>query len=70
MTAAVAARYDRRHQIPAGVHQDGTSRVQAVHRSEAEDVWLLLTAFGEETGLRVLRFPKEREFFIGFRVAA
>lgn len=23
-----------------------------------------------ETGLRVLRFPKEREFFIGFRVAA
>jgi DNA-binding Lrp family transcriptional regulator len=23
-----------------------------------------------ETGLKVLRFPKEREFFIGFRVAA
>lgn len=54
MTAAVAARSDRRHQIPAVVHQDGTSRVQAVHRSEAEDVWLLLTAFGEETGLPVL----------------
>jgi DNA-binding Lrp family transcriptional regulator len=24
----------------------------------------------EETGLKVLRFPKEREFFVGFRVAA
>lgn len=23
-----------------------------------------------ETGLRVLRFPKQREFFIGFRVQA
>jgi len=27
-------------------------------------------AIEDETGLRVLRFPKEREFFIGFRVAA
>ena len=54
MTAAVAARSTRRHQIPAVVHQDGTSRVQEVHRSEAEDVWLLLTAFGDETGLPVL----------------
>jgi hypothetical protein len=24
----------------------------------------------EETGLKVFRFPKEREFFVGFRVAA
>jgi len=27
-------------------------------------------AIEKETGLKVLRFPKEREFFIGFRVAA
>jgi DNA-binding Lrp family transcriptional regulator len=27
-------------------------------------------AIEAETGLKVLRFPKEREFFIGFRVAA
>ena len=27
-------------------------------------------AIEEETGLTVLRFPKLREFFIGFRVAA
>jgi hypothetical protein len=27
-------------------------------------------AIEAETGLRVYRFPKEREFFIGFRVAA
>ncbi|HSF96416.1 MAG TPA: Lrp/AsnC family transcriptional regulator, partial [Thermohalobaculum sp.] len=27
-------------------------------------------AIEAETGLKVFRFPKEREFFVGFRVAA
>ena len=36
----------------------------------AEDIDMVADAIERETGLRVFRFPKEREFFVGFRVAA
>lgn len=35
-----------------------------------EGIGRVARAIEEETGLPVFRFPKEREFFIGFRVAA
>ena len=35
-----------------------------------EGIEAAASAIEKETGLRVFRFPKEREFFIGFRVAA
>ncbi|SHJ72451.1 carbamoyltransferase [Tessaracoccus bendigoensis DSM 12906] len=54
MTATVPARADQRARIAAVVHRDGTSRIQAVHRAEAEDVWMLLSAFARETGLPML----------------
>ena len=39
--------------------------------TEAEDgIEVAADAIEAETGLRVYRFPKEEEFFIGFRVAA
>ncbi len=57
----VAHNYERSHRLNmwfvlASETQDGIDRV--AERIE------------QETGLRVLRFPKLREFFIGFRVAA
>lgn len=36
----------------------------------AGDIERVADAIERETGLRVFRFPKEREFFVGFRVAA
>jgi len=35
-----------------------------------EEIAAVAVSIERETGLRVLRFPKLREFFIGFRVAA
>ncbi len=35
-----------------------------------EEIEAVASSLERETGLRVLRFPKLREFFIGFRVAA
>ena len=35
-----------------------------------EDIETVAMSLERETGLRVLRFPKLREFFIGFKVAA
>ena len=54
MTAAVQARAERRDQIAAVVHVDGTSRIQSVHQQDSADFWRLLRAFEQESGLPML----------------
>ena len=76
--AVPAARFD---DIAARVnsHAEVAHNYERAHRL---NMWFVLAtetpagiervaaAIEAETGLRVYRFPKEREFFIGFRVAA
>ncbi len=76
--AVPAARFDE-------VMTQVNARAEVAHnyeRAHRLNMWFVLAtetpkgieaaarAIEEETGLRVFRFPKEREFFIGFRVAA
>jgi hypothetical protein len=56
----VAHNYERAHRLNLWF-------VLATERPEAIDS--AADRIERETGLKVLRFPKEREFFIGFRVA-
>ncbi|HEY2443901.1 MAG TPA: carbamoyltransferase C-terminal domain-containing protein [Streptosporangiaceae bacterium] len=51
MTVAVPARPSRRADIPAVIHGDGTSRIQAVHAAEAPRLWRILDHFEQLTGI-------------------
>ncbi len=57
----VAHNYERAHRLNMWFVL-ATERPEGIDKAAAR--------IERETGLRVLRFPKEREFFIGFRVAA
>jgi carbamoyltransferase len=45
---------ERRHEIPAVVHVDGTARPQTVSRSESPLYWELIHEFGALTGVPVV----------------
>ena len=45
---------DKKGIIPSVTHVDGSARVQTVRRSENPQMWELLTAFKEETGVPML----------------
>lgn len=76
--AVPAARFDE-VMTQVNAHPEVAHNYERTHRL---NMWFVLAtetpagieaaarAIGQETGLRVFRFPKEREFFIGFRVAA
>jgi carbamoyltransferase len=53
MTIAVRARPERRSEIPAVVHVNGTARVHIVRRDVNLRYWSLLGHLGEETGVPV-----------------
>jgi len=54
MTIAVRAKPERRQEIPAVVHVNGTARVHVVRREVNPRYWELLVRFGQETGVPVL----------------
>lgn len=54
MTLAPRVRADKRDQIPAAVHVDGTARIQTVEAAANPRYHALLTAFGAKTGVPVL----------------
>ena len=51
MQFVVPVRRERRHEIPAVVHIDGTARVQTVTEQANPLFWRLITLFGERTGV-------------------
>jgi DNA-binding Lrp family transcriptional regulator len=78
---ALAAPADRFNAVAALVnaHPEVAHNYERTHRlnmwfvlatETPEAVGAVADAIEAETGLRVLRFPKEAEFFVGFRVAA
>jgi carbamoyltransferase len=54
MERVVPIRPNRRPQIPAVTHVDGTGRVQSVHRDEAPRFHALIAAFRDRTGVPIL----------------
>lgn len=54
MTRVCQARAERRHEIPAVVHVDGTARVQTVERDAAPLYWRLINSFRELTGVPIV----------------
>ena len=54
MTKAPRVHPSMRHMIPAGLHVDGTARVQTIERSANPRYYDLIKAFGELTGVPVL----------------
>jgi len=54
MTFAYPVRPEKRKEIPAPTHVDGTARLQTVSRSASPLYWNLLRAVGEETGVPVV----------------
>ena len=54
MTLAPRVRPEKRNVIPAGVHLDGTSRIQTVSRAQNAKFYDLIHAFGDMTGVPVL----------------
>jgi len=54
MSFTVPVRPEARERLPAVTHVDGTARVQTVRRETSPDFWVLLQAFGEQTGVPVL----------------
>jgi carbamoyltransferase len=54
MTLAPRVRPEKRADIAAAVHVDGTGRIQTVERSANPRYWDLITAFGARTGVPVL----------------
>ncbi len=54
MTLAPRVRPEKRADIAAAVHVDGTGRIQTVERSANPRYWDLITAFGKRTGVPVL----------------
>lgn len=54
MTIAPRAKAEKAHLIPAGVHVDGTGRIQTVDRATNPRYWAVIEAFGRLTGVPVL----------------
>jgi len=54
MTLAPRVRPEKRGDIAAAVHVDGTGRIQTVERAANPRYWDLITAFGKITGVPVL----------------
>jgi carbamoyltransferase len=54
MTLAYSVRPEKRDQIPAPTHVDGTGRLQTVTRDANPRYWKLLKAFEEQTGVPVV----------------
>lgn len=54
MTTVYPVAPDKRHEIPAVVHIDGTARPQLVERSVNERYHALISSFAEKTGVPVL----------------
>ena len=54
MTFAYSVRPEKRSEIPAPTHIDGTARLQTVSRTSNPLYWKLLRAFGDLTGVPVL----------------
>jgi carbamoyltransferase len=54
MQRAVPVRPERRSQIPAVTHVDGTGRVQTVERESSPEFWQLIHEFDRLTGVPVL----------------
>jgi len=54
MTFAYPVRPEKRREIPAPTHVDGTARLQTVSRSASPLYWNLLRAVGKETGVPVV----------------
>jgi carbamoyltransferase len=54
MTFAFPVRPEKRSEIPAPTHLDGTARLQTVSRSANPLFWKLIDAFGQRTGVPVL----------------
>ena len=54
MNIVVNVRPERRRQLGAVTHVDGSARVQTVDRNHEPDTWALLDAFEAETGLPIL----------------
>ena len=54
MTMAYAVRPDKRQQIPAPTHIDGTGRLQTVTREANARYWRLIRAFEEATGVPIV----------------
>ena len=54
MLMVVPVKPERRADVPAITHEDGTARIQAVHRQDNPRYYDLIKAFGEETGVPVI----------------
>jgi carbamoyltransferase len=54
MTLAYPVRPEKREQIPAPTHVDGTGRLQTVRREANPRYWKLIRAFGDATGVPVV----------------
>ena len=54
MSYAVAVRPEKRHEVPAVVHSDGTCRFQTVHQEHSPDYHRLIAAFAKRTGIPLL----------------
>ena len=54
MLLAFPVREEKRDQIPAPTHVDGTGRLQTVERSFNPEYWELIHAFEDQTGVPVL----------------
>jgi len=54
MTFAYAVRPEKRKDIPAPTHVDGTARLQTVSRSASPLYWRLIRAVGNRTGVPVV----------------
>lgn len=54
MTMVYPIRPERRPEIPAVTHVDGSGRLQTVSRAQNPRFWALIRAFGERTGVPVL----------------
>lgn len=68
---AVAERVNARPEVAHNYARDHRLNMWFVLATETpEGIDAAADAIEAETGLRVFRFPKEEEFFVGFRVAA
>ena len=54
MVSAYKIRPERRAEIPAITHNDGTGRLQTVEKDQNLLYWKLLTRFGDLTGIPIL----------------
>ena len=54
MLRVVSVKEDKRREIPAVTHVDGSARVQTVSKKSQPLFWKLLMRFGQKTGTHVL----------------